>query len=193
METSRRPFLRRPLVLAALAVTAVLFAIALWLFAPWTLFVDKTVNEALPTVAATAPAAPGSPDGGAPETPTAPAQPVVLAQGELISHEHATSGIVQLIELPNGERIIRLENLSTSNGPQLKVWVTDAPVIEGVDGWWVFDDGRYVDLGDLKGNQGSSNYPVPADADLTGLTSVSIWCDRFNVSFGAAELQPVLA
>ena len=48
-----------------------------------------------------------------------------------------------------------------------------------------------VDLGDLKGNIGSSNYPVPPDADLTTLRSVSIWCARFHVSFAAAELKPV--
>ena len=54
----------------------------------------------------------------------------------------------------------------------------------------MFDDGRYVDLGELKGNIGSSNYPLPPDVDLAALTSVSIWCDRFDVSFGAAALEP---
>ena len=56
------------------------------------------------------------------------------------------------------------------------------------DGWRVFDDGAYVDLGSLKGNKGNQNYPIPADVDLSDLTSLSIWCDRFDVSFGAAEL-----
>lgn len=45
-----------------------------------------------------------------------------------------------------------------------------------------------LDLGDLKGNSGSASYPVPPGTDLTGLTSVSIWCERFAVSFGAADL-----
>ena len=57
----------------------------------------------------------------------------------------------------------------------------------------MFDDGRQVDLGELKGNIGSSNYVLPADVDLAQLRSVSIWCDRFNVSFGAAALAPVAA
>jgi hypothetical protein len=47
-----------------------------------------------------------------------------------------------------------------------------------------------VNLGRLKGNQGNQNYRIPADVDLSRYTSVSIWCDRFNVSFGAAELKP---
>ena len=86
--------------------------------------------------------------------------------------------------------MLRLQDLQTSNGPLLKVWITDAPVLPGTDGWSVFDDGSYVDLGELKGNIGSSNYPLPADVDLSRLTSVSVWCDRFNVSFGAAQLAP---
>ena len=84
--------------------------------------------------------------------------------------------------------MLRIDDLDTDNGPDLKVWLTDAPVIDGPDGWFVFDDGRYVDLGSLKGNKGSQNYAIPADVDLSPLTSVVIWCDRFSVSFGAAPL-----
>jgi len=39
--------------------------------------------------------------------------------------------------------------------------------------------------------RGSSNYVLPANADLTQLSSMSIWCDRLDVSFGAAALEPV--
>jgi hypothetical protein len=87
--------------------------------------------------------------------------------------------------------VLRLEDLDTSDGPSLRVWLADAPVIAGPGGWHVFDDGAVVDLGELKGNVGSSNYPVPPGADLGGLTSVSIWCERFGVSFAATELRPV--
>lgn len=172
---SRRPLLRRPAVLVALALLAALAAVALWLFQPWKLVVDETVAEAPPAV--------GAPAVGA-------AAPEVVARGELISHEHATSGSVQVLRLADGSRVLRLEDLATSNGPALRVRLSDQPVVDGEDGWHVFDDGRSVDLGDLKGNLGSSNYPIPAGADLTGLTSVSIWCDRFAVSFGAATLTP---
>ena len=180
--------LRRPPVLIGLGVLAVLVVVALSVFQPWKLFVDRTVDEARPTAAASAaPAAPVKPAAPA----TAAAGPVELARGELISHEHASSGSVVVLELPDGSRVLRLEDLDTSDGPLLKVWLTDAPVIEGRDGWFVFDDGAHVDLGELKGNIGSSNYAIPADTDLDALTSVSIWCERFAVSFAAAELRPV--
>ena len=95
---------------------------------------------------------------------------------------------MRILQLADGTRVLRIEGLDTSNGPDLKVWLTDAPVIDGEDGWRVFDDGAYVDLGVLKGNKGNQNYPIPADVDLADLSSISIWCDRFDVSFGAAEL-----
>ncbi|MBW0116787.1 DM13 domain-containing protein [Pseudonocardia abyssalis] len=194
--------LRRPTVLIGLCVVAVLVVVAVSVFQPWKLFVDRTVDEAVPTVAApvavAAPADPAGPVASAgPAAPSvAPAVepvasgPVELARGELISHEHASSGSVVVLELPDGSRVLRLEDLDTSDGPLLKVWLTDAPVLEGRAGWHVFDDGAYEDLGELKGNRGSSNYAVPAEADLGDLTSVSIWCDRFDVSFAAAELVP---
>ncbi|MFZ4516709.1 MAG: DM13 domain-containing protein, partial [Acidimicrobiia bacterium] len=52
-------------------------------------------------------------------------------------------------------------------------------------------DGAHVNLRAMKGNKGNENYDVPASADLSALTSVSLWCDRFNVSFGAAQLNTV--
>ncbi|MDF3147375.1 DM13 domain-containing protein, partial [Streptomyces sp. T21Q-yed] len=114
--------------------------------------------------------------------------PQTLAGGELISHEHTTSGSVKLVRLADGSHVVRLEDLDTSNGPDLRVWLTDAPVKEGRAGWHVFDDGEYVSLGRLKGNKGSQNYVVPEDVDLSRYSSVTLWCDRFDVSFGAAEL-----
>jgi hypothetical protein len=135
--------------------------------------IDQHVDEAAPAAA----------------VPAATA-PVVLAHGELAAHEHASSGTVVVLGLPDGSRVLRLQDLRTSNGPRLKVWLSDQPVLPGRDGWYVFDDGRHVDLGDLKGNIGSSNYPLPAEADLAALPSVTIWCERFSVSFAAARLEP---
>lgn len=175
----RMAWLRRPIVAVPLALVLLTgFGVAMAAFQPWKLFVDSVVVEAAPT-------APSEAGGG-----TA-AEPVVLATGSFISHEHETTGSVSILRLADGSRVLRLEGLSTSNGPDLKVWLTDAPVIEGTDGWRVFDDGAWTDLGALKGNVGSQNYAIPADVDLAQLTSVSIWCDRFDVSFGAAALTLV--
>ena len=196
-----------PVVLGGMAVLVV----ALAAFQPWRLFIDVTVDEALPTVAEASvdDTADAAPEQSVPDVPTEPvddapepepepsASPepsperVVTAEGQFISHEHSTAGQARIITLADGSRVLRLVGLDTDNGPDLKVWLAAAPVIEGRDGWFVFDDDDYLDLGALKGNKGNQNYPIPDDADISDLTSVTIWCDRFSVSFGAAELQPV--
>ncbi|MFE0254374.1 DM13 domain-containing protein [Streptomyces sp. NPDC059010] len=187
----------RPWVVGLLVVAAAGVGFGLYWFQPWKLWQDETVQEAFPGTAAAskAPVAPPSPGASsapaAPDAsaaPASPAGPVTVAGGELISHEHTTSGTAKLVRLADGSHIVRLENLDTSNGPDLRVWLTDAPVREGRSGWHVFDDGKHISLGRLKGNKGSQNYTVPEDIDPARYRSVSIWCDRFDVSFGAAEL-----
>jgi hypothetical protein len=182
MTKQQRPLLRRRITWAAIAVAVVAAVAGALVFEPWKLVVDQSVDEAVPAASAS-PAGPGV---GAP-----PPEPVVLARGTLISHEHESSGSVAVLRLADGSRVLRLEDLHTSNGPALRVWLADAPVVAGMAGWRVFDDGRHVDLGDLKGNIGSSNYPIPPEVDLAALPSVSIWCARFHVSFAAAELRAV--
>ncbi|MCX4779987.1 DM13 domain-containing protein [Streptomyces sp. NBC_01264] len=167
---------------------ALLLAVGLYWFQPWKLWQDATVHESLPA-AAPAAAAPTTPTTST--TSTTPTTPRTLAQGTLISHEHTTTGTAKIIRLPDGSHTLRLENLDTSNGPDLRVWLTDAPVKEGVAGWRVFDDGKYVSLGKLKGNKGDQNYALPADLNPSDYGSVTIWCDRFDVSFGAAPLTTV--
>lgn len=185
-----RSALFRPWTAGVLMVAVVGGAFGLYWFQPWKLWQDETVQEALPEVTAAASTPPAGAPSGTAATPS-PAGPTTLASGEMISHEHATSGTVRFVRLADGSHVVRLEGLDTSNGPDLHVWLTDAPVKEGRAGWHVFDDGQYVSLGKLKGNKGSQNYTVPEDVDPSLYTSVTIWCDRFDVSFGAAELARV--
>jgi len=180
-NTSSR--LRHPVVLIVVAVLLAAVGAAAYWFQPWKLVTTTTVDEAPPTAAAQAATA-------VPVTVDSPRPPLVTAEGAFISHEHATTGTAKLISLSDGSQVLRLENLDTSDGPKLVVLLADAPVIPNSDGWHVFEQGRHVNLGALKGNSGSANYAVPAGIDVAGLDSVSIWCDRFDVSFGAAELKP---
>jgi hypothetical protein len=118
-------------------------------------------------------------------TTTAPATPTVLAAGEFVTQEHETRGTARVLS-SGGTRILRLEGFSTSDGPDLHIWLSDATA--GGE-WGKYDDGRYVRLGAMKATDGNQNYAIPADADLAGLRSVVVWCDRFNVAFGSAPLD----
>jgi hypothetical protein len=168
---------RRTWIWVGAAVLVVLAAVALIWFQPQKLFYDQRVDEAVPTA---------EPSDGGGDATDAPTEPVELASGTFISREHETSGTVRVLRLPDDRVIVRLEDFTTSNGPVLVVWLSQNTA-DGDDD--AFDD-RYFSLGPLKGNVGDQNYDVPAEVDPTGWTSVVVWCDRFNVSFGAADLAP---
>lgn len=156
---------------------------AVLLFKPWLLFVNVEVNDAIPSAVATV--SPVDPEGTATATPEPVA--IALAEGTLISHEHETSGTVRVIQNPDGTRVLAIENLSTSNGPDVHVWLSAADVVEGPDGWFTAGSADFVDLGVLKGNLGNQLYDIPADVTLADYRSVSLWCVQFSVSFGAAQ------
>ena len=127
------------------------------------------------------------PDGAAPETTQPePAEPqiIVEAAGTFIDRSHPTEGMALVLGDGSGQRFLRLEDFRTDNGPDLNVYLSAAhPDASRGD----FDD-DFVDLGDLKGNVGSQNYEIPAGLDLDHYSTVAIWCVRFGVVFGAAEL-----
>lgn len=180
---TKRSWWRRPAVIIPIGLVVIVAgALAMAVFQPWKLFVNQVVDEPVPVAAPRTPGAGGS--------PAQPRGPRTLAAGEFIGQEHDTTGSAQILELADGSRVLRLVDLATSNGPELEVWLAAAPVRGGTDGWFVFDDGPHVSLGPLKGNVGNQNYPIPADIDIRDYSAVSIWCARFRVSFGAAELAP---
>jgi hypothetical protein len=170
----------------AAGAAAVLVAIVLFWFQPHKLFVDDRVDEAIPVVTtdSVATSAPAANDAEAPPTTVGSTEPSELARGEFVSLDHGTSGVARVLELADGSRIVRLEGLDTSNGPDLYLYLTANPAAGAED---AFDE-EYLSLGRLKGNQGDQNYDLPADADLASLATVVIWCDRFDSAFGAAEL-----
>lgn len=170
------------MVLLGLAGGAILVAAALAIFQPWLLVVDVRVNDALPSIAPI----PTSTSSSSP-TPTGPR---VLVSGTFISHEHSTTGSASIVENPDGTRVLAISGLDTSNGPDLHVWLSAADVVEGVDGWHTAGSAPFIDLGPLAGNLGDQVYDIPTDADLGSIRSVTIWCVRFSVSFGAAQLVP---
>jgi hypothetical protein len=165
-----------------LVVVAVL-AVGLWAFEPWRLFTSSEIDEALPTASPSATSTTGMSNG--PTTSPSTTESRELASGAFESAEHTTSGAVRIVELADGRRFVRLEQLDSSDGPDLHVWITDQP--SGGE-WGSYDDGRYVALGELKATHGNQNYAIPDGTDLTGLRSVVIWCDRFNVAFGTAPV-----
>jgi hypothetical protein len=186
---------RRRIVWTTIAVVgAAVIAAALVLFQPWLLVIDVRVDDDIPSLASPSPAASPTavPTDAATTGPSAtpePRQPVELARGSFISHEHETTGTALIIEQPDGSRVLALEGLSTTNGPDVHVWLSAGPVVEGFDGWFTAGGYDHVDLGMIKGNVGDQIYEIPPEVDLSAYPTVDLWCVQFAVSFGAASLS----
>lgn len=194
-------FLKRRNVLAVLIPCAVaVLLIGAYLFQPWRLFTSSTLNEALPEAVSassspsnTTAVSPSSPTESIQPTPSAAtagapvseAAPIVVAKGDFQSQEHPTSGTASLLKLADGTQLVRLENLASSDGPDIKIWLSE---LDAGGDWFKYRGGKYLDLGPIKATHGSHNYVIPAGADLSGLDTVVLWCDRFSVAFGSAAL-----
>ena len=168
---------KKTMAAGALAVVA----IAGWYaFRPERLFVNTTVDEALP-----APAPAGAAAAVPADSIASAAPPVTLAAGRFHSNAHETSGSASVLDLGSGRRVLRLSEFSTSNGPDVRVYLVAAPDVN--DDATVKTAG-FVELGELKGNRGDQNYEVPSTIDLAKYQTVTIWCKRFSVNFGSAPL-----
>ena len=169
---------------------------------------DTPADEAMPEMAttttstaasATSPTTTAAQDGEAPATtaavadepsttlPPEPTGPVAVSSGNLMDADsfHKGSGQVVLYQLGDGSRIIRLEDIEVTNGPQLHVLLTP---VHGLTGRDHLRAAGYVDLGPLKGNIGSQNYEVPADYVIPEQLTLVIYCVPFHVVFTTAEL-----
>lgn len=142
------------------ALVAVPVLVGGWaLFRPELALVNKSVNESAPVAASTK----------------------VLGTGTFASYAHETTGMASLL-MAGSKQVLRLSNFKTSNGPDVRVLL-----VKGSDAKAFGDD--YLDLGTIKGNIGDQNYELPAGVDLAEYGSVSIWCKRFNVTFGGATFS----
>lgn len=144
-----------------------------YLFRPELLFISKTVNEELPTAQPTTMAM------------SKGTEPMVLAKGDFRGLAHETKGLASVYQLADGKRVLRLTGFETSNGPDVRVYLVAAEVAKDNE---TVKKAGFIDLGSMKGNKGDQNYDVPAEIDLNKYRSVSIWCARFGVNFGAASL-----
>lgn len=154
-------------------IGVIALAIAWYGFRPELLFLNKTVNEQLPVAQTVSMAM------------SKGTEPMVLAKGDFRGLAHETKGAATVHQLTDGKRILRLTDFETSNGPDVRVYLVAAEMAN--DNATITRAG-FIDLGSLKGNKGDQNYEMPANADLNKYKSVSIWCARFGVNFGAASL-----
>ncbi|APU43330.1 DM13 domain-containing protein [Streptomyces sp. TN58] len=111
-----------------------------------------------------------------------------MAQGSFISHEHPTTGAAKIVASPTARTPSAWRAWTPATARTCVSGIPMPRVKPGEEGWDVSANGHNVSLGKLKGNRGDQNYEIPADMKPSDYTSVSIWCGRFDVPFGTAQL-----
>jgi len=89
---------------------------------------------------------------------------------------HNAQGIAKIIQ-GNDMTFLRFENFEVTNGPDLRVYITqDGDIKNGIH------------LEKLKGSKGNQNYELN-DIDIEQYNSVVIYCQPFGVYFAEASLM----
>lgn len=109
---------------------------------------------------------------------------VLRGEFEGADNLHRGSGIATVYQ-KGEQRVLRFEEFSVTNGPDLHVILTKHPSPENSND--IGDD--TIDLGSLKGNLGNQNYEIPTVVDLSDYQSVVIYCVPFHVVFATAPLE----
>lgn len=113
--------------------------------------------------------------------------PTVLIAGTFSDADdiHKGPGRATIYALPDGKKLLRLEEFRVTNGPDLVVYLARHADPKSADDV----KAGFTKLASLKGNVGSQNYEIPADIKLADYGSAVIWCELFGVLFSAAPLS----
>ena len=82
------------------------------------------------------------------------------------------------IFLTNSKYMLKLQSFNTTNGPDLKVYLSKASTPQS-----------FISLGNLKSTNGNQVYEIPGTPDFSQYRFVLIHCERFNHLFGSAEIK----
>jgi hypothetical protein len=136
-----------------------------------------------PSSGPTEPVAPSSPEIASPATPAAPGwtpDPPRTGRFQGTDDFHFGRGTAVLREVEAGRWVVRLEEFSVRNGPDL--YVVLSPDRHGYT-----DDS--IEVGRLRATDGSFNMRVPEGTDVSAVRSVLIWCKQFSHLFAVAPLE----
>ena len=198
-----RAALRHPLLSSVAAVLILAVAIPTGYYLASPLFERSLACEASPlagadagsqkcddeiVAAATATPAPAAATASPNQTTTTPTpeptfQPRLTHQGEFHGADdfHFGRGKALLIETAPGQYVLRFEEFSVRNGPDLYVYLSTDPEGYGADP---------LELGTLKATDGAFNYDVPPGTDVSRFKGALVWCKQFSVLFATAPLMP---
>ncbi len=178
---------RHRLAAALIGIPLLIAAVPVGIYTLSPLFERTHLDEASPLAVMadsssmqgdTAPTSPEPESSGVNATTFAPR---VVYEGEFHGADdfHFGRGQARIIEAEPGRHVLRFENFSVRNGPDLVVYLSTEA-----------DDysGDSLELGKLKATDGAFNYDIPEGTDISRYKSAVVWCKPFGVLFAVAPL-----
>jgi hypothetical protein len=125
----------------------------------------------------------GSSSAANPTPAPAAFQARIVRSGDFVGADdfHFGRGDAQLIETSPGRYVLRFENFSVRNGPDLYVYLSEDASGKNVS--------EALNLGRLKATDGAFNYEIPSSIDVSKVKSAVVWCKQFAVLFTHAQLM----
>jgi len=107
-----------------------------------------------------------------------PTGATLIKEGMLMGSGGYTVMGTATIYLKDGVNVLVLDPFSSSNGPDLRVYLSRD-----------VSASSFLNLGMLKSIMGKQTYVIPGNPDFTEFTHVHVYCQQFSVSFGKAEIH----
>ena len=110
----------------------------------------------------------------------------VIGTAKVYNVDREGEGTARIYELPNGTRMIRLEDFFVSINSDLELRLSELPnprtTDDAVKAPWKL-------VAPLKATVGTMNYEVPRDIDVSKYQSIVIWCEITRNAYAAASIQ----
>ena len=110
----------------------------------------------------------------------------VLGTAKVYNVDKEGEGTARIYELPNGTRMIRLEDFFVSINSDLELRLSELANPRSTD---EVAKAPWKLVAPLKATVGSMNYEVPADVDVSKYQSIVIWCEITRNAYAAASIQ----
>ena len=109
----------------------------------------------------------------------------VLGTAQVYDVDREGEGTAKIYELPNGTRMIRLEDFFVSINSDLELRLSELPAPKTTD---EVTKAPFKVVAPLKATVGNMNYEVPPDIDVSRYKSIVIWCEITRNAYAAAAI-----
>ena len=109
-----------------------------------------------------------------------------LATGAMYDVDRVGTGTVGIVSLPDGQRVLRLEDFFVSINSDLEIWLSEHPHPKSTA---EAASAGHRQVSFLKATAGSMNYELAPEIDLARYQSIVIWCELTSNAYAAATLQ----